>query len=87
MGKFLPDSLSLMHVVLAGAAETERIPKRISSFSAWCLSAPWPLSTGHLTSEASKRLVILPSGIKAVSWSAGSLHEDGLPPEQALTQA
>lgn len=42
-----------MHVVLAGAAEIrERIPSGFLLFSAWC-SRSWPLSTGHLTPEAS----------------------------------
>lgn len=88
MGKFLPDSLSLIHAVLAGAAETREpfpgdfftqylVPQR-SLASLYMAPHIWGLS---------KSLVILPSGIMAVSWSAVSLHEDWLLPEQALTQA
>lgn len=86
MGKFLPDSLSLMHVVLAGAAEIrERIPSGFLH-SVPSLGAPWPLSTGH------SRLRPLQEACYSPKWHQGCLmvgrllHEDGFP-EQALTRA
>lgn len=84
MGKFLPDSLSLMHVVLAGAAEIrERIP---SGFLHSVPGASALLASLYraLTSEASPRGLLFSQVASYVSWSAGSLHEDGLSPRASL---